>query len=394
MSIVHRVRLLLAVTIAFAFLCVFAVGLQSTRSALRDGAQLQNRSAARILAAEIADVAGNAEAVTRLLLLRFDSGGYRSIRLVGADGRIGFSREAMLVGRAPDWFVRWARLEADPASAPLASSQNGAGQARIEVAGASGPWVDSLWKSGLELGASLLLLATFVGAMALAAMRPLQRQLDRAIRQVEELPSGRELGPTQSDVPEIRRLSRALQNAARHFRQAFDSHSLQLELMREEAQRDPATGLSARRQFLQRLEAALQSRSRAAPGGLVLFRLLDLEGLNRTLGHEATDRAIRAIAQTLQAYTRRVDGCFVGRLNGSDFALSLPARGVAMETAEAVLDLLRAALPAYGNGVAVVAGAVEIEASMDVGALLRVVDAAMIRAVERGAFAVEAGIFG
>ena len=67
----------------------------------------------------------------------------------------------------------------------------------------------------------------------------------------------------------------------------------------------------------------------AAEGGLVLLRVLDLAELNRAARPRGgRPRMLGAIAQALQAYTERVKGCFVGRLNGSDFALCLPVAGV------------------------------------------------------------------
>ena len=57
--------------------------------------------------------------------------------------------------------------------------------------------------------------------------------------------------------------------------------------------------------------------------GLVLLRIVDLAELNRSIGHATTDRLIETVAQALQAYTARVAGCFIGRLNGADFAMCL-----------------------------------------------------------------------
>ncbi|MGS0759098.1 hypothetical protein ACVBEH_32575, partial [Roseateles sp. GG27B] len=56
----------------------------------------------------------------------------------------------------------------------------------------------------------------------------------------------------------------------------------------------------------------------------------------------------------VMAYPERVRGCVAGRLNGADFALWLPAPGVAAETAHALAEALRASLPAFGSGIQVV----------------------------------------
>jgi EAL domain-containing protein (putative c-di-GMP-specific phosphodiesterase class I) len=76
-------------------------------------------------------------------------------------------------------------------------------------------------------------------------------------------------------------------------------------------------------------------------------------------------------------------------LNGSDFALCLPVGDVALETAQAVTQALAVALPAFGPGVAVAAGAVEMRRDRQVAQVMSAVDAALARAESRGAFAVE-----
>jgi EAL domain-containing protein (putative c-di-GMP-specific phosphodiesterase class I) len=118
--------------------------------------------------------------------------------------------------------------------------------------------------------------------------------------------------------------------------------------------------------------------------------VLDLAEVNRRLGREPTDRMIRSIAQTLQTYAERVAGTFVGRRNGSDFALALPKGGVADETARAIVELLRVALPAVAPQVAVAAGAVETRHGQELGAVMGAVDFALAKAESNGPFAVVA----
>jgi diguanylate cyclase (GGDEF)-like protein len=169
----------------------------------------------------------------------------------------------------------------------------------------------------------------------------------------------------------------------------FEGQATQVETLRRQANCDRLTGLSNRSHFMGQLAAVLQREDGSAEGGLVLLRVLDLAELNRALGHEVTDRLICAIAQALQAYTVRVDGCFVGRLNGSDFALCLPVGGLAEETARALAEGLRAVLPAFGKQAAVAAGAVELSRGTPQAELMSMADMALARAEARGAFSVE-----
>ena len=131
-------------------------------------------------------------------------------------------------------------------------------------------------------------------------------------------------------VPELQRLTRAMNTMVARLRVIFEAQAQQVETLRQQANCDPLTGLRTARTSWASSAATLQREDGAADGGLVLLRVLDLAGVNRSLGHAATDRMIAAIAQALQAYTERVPGCFLGRLNGSDFALCLPVGGVAL----------------------------------------------------------------
>ncbi len=86
-----------------------------------------------------------------------------------------------------------------------------------------------------------------------------------------------------------------------------------------------------------------------------------------------------------------MNGCFLGRLNGSDFALCLPVHGVARETAQALTDALSQLLPSLVTGAAVNAGAVELRRDMTPGQVMSAVDAALARAESHGPFSVELG---
>jgi GGDEF domain-containing protein len=120
-----------------------------------------------------------------------------------------------------------------------------------------------------------------------------------------------------------------------------DEQARELEALRRQAHTDAVTGLPNRRNFVGRLAAALGDSG--TPGaGLLILRVLQLEGLNLRIGHDATDLLLAAVAEVLAAYPLRVPGAFAGRLNGTDFALYLPVSGVADETAGTLMRAQRA----------------------------------------------------
>ena len=217
----------------------------------------------------------------------------------------------------------------------------------------------------------------------------IRKPLDSTVEQAQAIVDGRFITVAEPRVPELRRLTQAMNAMVGRLKLMFEAQAAQVESLRTQAYMDPVSGVSNRKHFISRLNAARQSDYADPTAGLVLLRLLELAELNRQLGHASTDRLIHAISQALQSYSDRVQGCHVGRLNGSDFALYLPVGGQAHETANAVAESMRKILPLFGSHVAVALGAVEIVENRPLGDVLAAADDALARAESRGAFTVE-----
>jgi diguanylate cyclase (GGDEF)-like protein/PAS domain S-box-containing protein len=96
---------------------------------------------------------------------------------------------------------------------------------------------------------------------------------------------------------------------------------------------DPLTGLFNRRRFEQELDRHVAHTQRyGAQGALLVLDLDDFKSVNDTLGHNAGDELIVAVAGLLKAQLR--DSDVIARLGGDEFAVLLPAGGA--DEAEAV----------------------------------------------------------
>jgi diguanylate cyclase (GGDEF)-like protein len=117
----------------------------------------------------------------------------------------------------------------------------------------------------------------------------------------------------------------------------------------ELANRDALTGLFNRHRFEEELGAFLARAERYGAGGALLLVDLDhFKPINDTLGHEAGDAMLRAVAGVISDGVRESD--VVGRLGGDEFAILLleataeQAAGRAERLREAIAEL-RVATP-------------------------------------------------
>ncbi|MEO8279610.1 MAG: EAL domain-containing protein [Ideonella sp.] len=388
MSLIRQIRLLLLATLLLAFIGSAGLTIQSARTTLATQLQLKNNDNAVLLAQVLGQQKGDAELMSLVMSAQFDTGFYRSIRFVGADSKPVFERSANLAPAvAPQWFVDLLPIASLPGIAQVSDGWRALGS--VEVVSQTAFAHDDLWRASVASAVALGVLGVVMAMLSRAVVHRIRRPLERTVEQAQALVDGRFLTVPEPRVPELQRLTRAMNAMVGRLKLMFEAQTAQVETLREQAYIDPVSGLANRMHFMGLLNAARQSDYADPDAGLVLLRLLDLAELNRQLGRASTDHMILAIAQGLLSYSDRVPGCQVGRLNGSDFALYLPVGGQAFETAQTVADSMRNILPIYGRQVGIAVGAVEILPNHGLREVLALADGALARAESRGAFAVE-----
>lgn len=161
------------------------------------------------------------------------------------------------------------------------------------------------------------------------------------------------------------------------------------QLIKNQAERDPLTGLYNRSVLYEQLNRQVERSTRSGiPGALVVVDLDGFKDINDTLGHDAGDVLLESIGRRLGAALRASD--IEVRLGGDEFALILPrvadARTVERlvarlyETLEAPLDLGRRRIrPAASMGVCMFP-----RDGTDPAELLKNADIALYQAKARG----------
>lgn len=161
------------------------------------------------------------------------------------------------------------------------------------------------------------------------------------------------------------------------------------ERSRLRAEQDPLTGLANRSLLFSRLaQQSRQQRSSESGFCLAVFDIDHFKSINDSLGHDAGDRLLRAVATRLGGVLRAGDTA--ARLGGDEFAVILPGV-VTAERAQKVIARLVAAMarPVKIAGrrvpLSVSLGAALFPADADSGeALYRAADAALYEAKRQG----------
>ena len=390
MSLIRQIWLLLLTTLGVALVASVTVNTAASRDTLQTQLRLKNSDNATALAFVLSQQKGQRELMELAAAAQFDTGFYRRIRITGADGKPLFEREAAAAARdAPAWFMALVPITSVPGVAQVSDGWRALGA--VEVESQSAYAHDQLWRGSVRSMWAMALVGLLAGALAWLAVMRIRRPLDATVAQAASLQRGEYVTVAEPNVPELRRLARAMNAMVARLRTVFEGQAAQVESLRRQASCDVLTGLPSRAHFMARLAATLQSEDGTRAGGLVLLRVLQLSEINRSLGRDTTDSLIATIAHTLQAYTDRVHGAFTGRLNGADFALVLPEGGMAHESALALVAVLQAALPTFAGRVAVAAGAVEMRHGAPLAEVLGNADLALAGAESAGPFSVVAG---
>ncbi|MBS1180073.1 MAG: hypothetical protein H6R06_4485 [Proteobacteria bacterium] len=385
MSLVRQVWLMLFGVLLFALVGGVTTHTLVARQSLRLQLQARNHDGAMMFALALSQQPGDAARMRLMAEARFDTGHYRRLQLVREDGSLIFEREwPERPAAAPHWFVQLLPVAVEPGLAEVTDGGRRIG--RLQLWHQTGWAVDALWTGCLRMAGWLAALSLAAAAVAALAVRAWRRPLLATVAQAQALEERRFIIADEPRVPELRQLTRSMNSVVRRLQAVFEQQAATLEELRVQAQTDAVTGLTQRRHFLTRLDSALAAESHRG-AGLLLVRLRYLEAMNRRLGHQATDRLLAALAQVLQSYPRHVQGALAGRLNGSDFALYLPASGMAEESARSLLEALRAALATVDREADLAVGGAELPLPSGAAAALALADGALAQAESAGAFA-------
>ena len=300
-----------------------AIGIGHTRSFLDAQLRSHAQDAATSLGLSLSASAAQDDHATieAMVDALFDSGYYRAVRVVDTDGRALVSRQqADRFDDVPAWFVRLLPLHPPRGEALLMSGWRQLGS--VEVTSNPGYAYLELWRTTRDSVGLFGLVAVVAATLAVLGVRILLRPLRATEAQAAAI-ADREF-PIQERLPrsrELRRVVEAMNHMSRKVRTMLDEQIALGERLREQAFRDPVTGLGNRALFDRDLAALLESREAHFQGVLALVQLRHLGHYNATHGYAAGDELLRQAATALRDATGELPAHCLARLTGADFGL-------------------------------------------------------------------------
>jgi len=268
----------------------------------------------------------------------FDRGYYRTISVIAVNGEPLIERSNPATSEdVPSWFIDYIDLQIPTAKAMVMSGWKQA--ATVVVASHPGYAYQELWENCLDTLVLFSLTAVAAILLGILAVYLLLIPLKRVEEQAEAICHQNFV--IQEKLPhtrELRRVVEAMNRLSSKVNEIFTEQLFTTERLREQAYRDPVTGLGNRRYFERQLQASLESQEESSGGTILLLELSGLEQVNTASGYQAGDILLHRTAELIQKRLAEFSKYFVSRTSGAGFGIVV--EGISSREADALANAL------------------------------------------------------
>lgn len=319
MSMYRQLWLAIILSTLLALIGSLLASTLSSRSYLNEQLRMKNADNATVLALSLSQKNIDTVELELLIAALFDSGHYASISVTDPTGKKIVERVAGLEKMdVPAWFINIFPILSVPGQAQISSGWKQLGT--VSLVTQSGFAYQALWKSTKEMMATLALSGLIAGYLSTLILRRLKQPLRAVIDQANAMSERRFIVTPEPKVPELRKLSTAMNSTVILLKSMFAEEAERLESLRRQANTDPVTGLANRIHFMAQLHVTVEAED-APPGSLMILRLSHLAEINRQLGRNKADALLKKLGALLSVQAGGLPDGFAARLNGTDFAL-------------------------------------------------------------------------
>jgi predicted signal transduction protein with EAL and GGDEF domain len=340
MSIYRQVWMSAIASMALALGGALLASMLGARDYLGSQLTLKNHDNAVALALMLSLDKPDPIKTTLMVASLFDSGHYEEIRILDPQGATLTQRKGVPVAsQAPAWFVNLLPITATSGQATITSGWTVVGS--ILLRSDSRFAYQALWTTAVQTALAAAAATLLSGILATLVLRRLRQPLSAVTLQAQALSERRFITMALPNVPELQPLVLAMNSMVERLKAMLETEAARLERLRQADRVDAVTGLLSRTALLQTLDQALDTPD-SGTGFIIIIRLANLAAMNRLLGREPTDRYLRAAGHAVESVEHAFEQTACGRLNGSDFALLLPAQALPEAQAQQCLRSLQA----------------------------------------------------
>ena len=323
MSLVKQLWIGIILLMAIAFGGSFVVSSMSAKNYLEKQLTIKNSDNANALALSLSRSQADPVMLELTLAAQFDTGFYRGIKITGADGTTLLERtDNSSVTEAPEWFIEFFPINAQPGVAAIQDGWTQIGMLTLESHNRFA--YAELWSSTQKLIGYFVIAAAVAGILGSLLLRVITQPLTSVVNQAKAISERRFITTPEPRTREFKSVVSSMNSLSQRIQEMLRQETERLEQWRKHAQLDEVTNTLNRDPFMGKLSAALSHDDESSSGVVILFRLANLQEINRDVGHAHADKLLNNVGVILNDYVAKHNDWAAGRLNGSDFALLSP----------------------------------------------------------------------